>query len=592
MSRFFSLRGKLLVLTCTLLIGFGLSVSIYLKAHYADKLSQELLKRGISIAHHLSTLSANAFIEKDSLYLDYLAKEHHKTEEDISYIFMLDPQGMVLAHSFESSYPIELTTVNPLSPDKTSSVVSVDTGDELVYDIAVPILDGKPGSIHLGISAKMVDDAVQTLITNLLTAMSMMGLITLGIAFIASRKISRPVTLLTQAVEALADGDRRQHNLPVETQDEIGQLTKAFNRMVEQLGQAEESLNYQKRFLEVLLDDIPTPIFYKDRQGYLLGCNRAYCDFWGHDKNSIVGSEASNLYLAEEAKIHAAKDVEVFNEGRSVRYELTVQDSNNKKHQVIFHKASFLDEKNLPAGIIGVMLDITKERQSEQSRREFVSTVAHEFQTPLAIIIGYADLLFENSLDNEATREALRTICDKTEWLSEMVDDLLDLARIEAGKVINIEPICGDIRPLLIETLNNFRAGHPLYQLQVTLPDTIPDICVDHTRLQQVIGNLLSNAMKYSTKETQICVSAVSDEKGLYIKITDQGIGMTVEQLSHLFEKFYRADTSNTASQGTGLGLYICKTIIDAHNGDIQIQSAPGQGTQVTVYLPIDASSK
>ena len=106
MSRHFSLRGKLVVLTCTLLLGFGFAVGIYLKALYADKLSQELLKRGISIAHHLSTLSANAYIEGDSLYLDYLAKDHHSTEDDIAYIFMLDPHGLVLAHSYEGSYPV------------------------------------------------------------------------------------------------------------------------------------------------------------------------------------------------------------------------------------------------------------------------------------------------------------------------------------------------------------------------------------------------------------------------------------------------------------------------------------------------------
>lgn len=574
-------------MTCTLLLGFGFAVGIYLKALYADKLSQELLKRGISIAHHLSTLSANAYIEGDSLYLDSLAKDHHSTEDDIAYILMLDSNGLVLAHSYDGSYPVELPTVNPLSIDQTSSIVRVDTGSgELVYDIAVPVLDGHPGSIHLGFSAEMVSNAVQALIMNILMAMSLMGVLALGLALVASRQLTRPVTLLTQAVEALAGGQRKLHHLPVKTNDEIGQLTKSFNRMVEQLGQAEDRLNYQKRFIEVLLDDIPTPVFYKDRQGQMLGCNRAFCDFWGYDKAFVIGRKTLDIYVPEEAEIHVAKDAEVFNTGLAIRYELTIQNFNKENRHVIIHKAPFLDQDDQPAGIVGVIFDISKERQSEQFRRDFVSTVAHEFQTPLATIIGYTDLLLNDSYDTTTAREALETISNKTEWLSEMVDDLLDLTRIEAGRVINIEPKLGDIRPILIETLNNFQTSHPTYPLKTTLTDSSLDIYVDGSRLQQVIDNLLSNAVKYSTPETHIELNVESNDKGVCITIIDQGIGMTPDQREHLFEKFYRADTSNTAPQGTGLGLYICKAIIDAHGGDIQISSAPGRGTHVSVCIP------
>jgi PAS domain S-box-containing protein len=586
MSRFFSLRVKLVILTCSLLIGFGLAVGVYLKALFADHLSQELLKRGISIAHHLSTLSANAFIEGDTLYLDYLAKDHQHTEDDIVYIFMLSPDGKVLAHSFDNSYPVELITVNPLPSGTSSRVVRVDMAEEaLVYDIAVPVLDGRPGSVHLGISAVTVSNAVQSLILQILTVIGVTGLIALGIALIASRQISRPIALLTQAVEALAAGNKAQH-LPVEAQDEVGQLTIAFNRMVEQLAVAENRLNYQKRFLEILLDDIPTPVFYKDHQGRMLGCNRAYCDFWGHNKATVLGRKALDIYSSAEAGIHAARDAEVFGRQQAVRYELAVRDADDMTRQMVFHKAPFFDQETDQAGLIGVMLDITKEHQAEQLRGEFVSTVAHEFQTPLATIIGFAELLLQVSLEEATAQDALDTIVTKAEALSGMVDELLDLTRIEAGRTIRVEMEYGDLRPTLAETLENFRASCSSHEMVATLPDGPINILVDRDRLVQVVDNLLSNAVKYSAPGSQVAFKVEDGEQDLRFTIADEGIGMSADQSTHLFEKFYRADTSNTAPPGTGLGLYICKAIIDAHAGDIQITSSPGQGTQVVVRLP------
>ncbi len=586
MSRFFSLRYKLVILTCSLLIGFSLAVSIYLKALFADQLSQELLKRGISIAHHLSTLSANAYIEGDTLYLEYLARDHRQAEDDIVYIFMLTPDGQVLAHSYDHSYPVELTTVNPLPPGKDSNVMRVDiAGSGLVYDIAVPVLDGRPGNIHLGLSAITVNTAVQSLIMKILFAIGLAGLVAIGVALIASRQISRPISLLTRAVEALASGDRSQ-KLPTGARDEVGQLNAAFNRMVEQLGEAEDHLNDQKRFLEVLIDDIPTPVFYKDRQGRMLGCNRAYCDFWGLEKDLVIGREAMDIYPAYDAEVHACRDAEVFAQRQTVRYKMAVHDADKVNRQIIFHKAPLFDHALEPYGLVGVMLDITKEYQAEQLRGEFVSTVAHEFQTPLAAIIGFTELLQQESLEKPAAQNALEIIISKAEVLSRMVDELLELTRIESGRIISIEMKDQDLRPVLQEALENICTSYPSHNIKVTLPDAPMNARIDQDRLVQVIDNLLNNAVKYSSQGSEITFTAEDSEQDLRFTVADEGIGMSSDQSAHLFEKFYRADTSNTAPSGTGLGLYISKAIIDAHGGDIQLKSALGQGTQVVVILP------
>lgn len=591
MARMISLRIKLIVLTCSLLIGFGLAVSVYLKVRFADQLTGELLKRGISIAHHLSTLSANAFIAGDTLYLDYLAKDHHEAEDDIVYIFMLNSSGGVLAHSFADSYPTELTAVNPLAPGQSSSVMLVDVGMAgKVYDIAVPVLDGRIGSVHLGISAATVINSVNALVLRIILAIGLLALVGLAIAWSASRQITAPVGRLTVAVDALAEGDR-ELQLPVTTRDEVGQLTVAFNRLVAQIGAAEDRLSHQKRFLETLLDDIPTPVYFTDLQGRVLGCNRAYCTFFGHARSEVLGRDIKDFRAQGEIEMHSAGDSEFPGALQPLRTELQLRDTWGKLHQMIVHKAPFMDEANRPAGVVVVMLDITRERQSEEFRREFVSTVAHEFQTPLATIIGFADLLQENNPDAALTAEALKTITAKATTLSEMVDELLDLSRIEGGRTVTIEPVLSNLRPLLAETLDHFNRNNANHKLDWTLPETPLELHADPKRLMQVVDNLLSNAAKYSDPGTSIEFHAGMDETTFRFTIADQGIGMTAEQRAHLFEKFYRANTSNVAPPGTGLGLYICKAIVDAHHGEITIDSSPGQGTRVTVSLPLKAVS-
>lgn len=586
MSRYLSLRAKLVVLTFTLLTGFSIVVGVYLKAHFADQLLQELLKRGVSIAQLLSTLSANAFINGDTLYLDYLAKDQRQGEEDIDYILMLGPHGEVLAHSFADTYPVDLPTVNPLPEGQTQSLARVDLGGtELIYDIAVPVLDGRPGSIHLGLSATTLNYAVNSLVVKILAAIALTGVFAMGVALVASRQIAWPITRLTQAVKALAGG-ARSLSLPVVVQDEVGQLITAFNVMVEELGRAEQRIVHQKQFLETLLDDIPVPVFYKDQQGRMLGCNRAYCAFWGHDKAYVIDREAVELYTAAEAKVHLLKDAEVLRGQEPVRYELEVKGADNQCRQIVFHKAPFVDQDNFLAGIVGVMLDITKERRAEEFQREFVSTVAHEFQTPLATIIGFAELLLQGSLDEKTTRESCQAILGKAEGLSGMVDELLDLTCIETGRTISVKTQEIDLQPVLVEAVESFRAGCPDHELTVNIPGGPLRVAADRDRLIQVVDNLLDNAVKYSPPGTPVAFDVVTEEQRVCIVVADHGIGMTEEQRKHLFEKYYRANTANTAPSGTGLGLYICKAIIDAHGGDIRVESSVDHGTTVTVCLP------
>jgi signal transduction histidine kinase len=167
-----------------------------------------------------------------------------------------------------------------------------------------------------------------------------------------------------------------------------------------------------------------------------------------------------------------------------------------------------------------------------------------------------------------------------------MVDELLDLSSIESGRNIRIDARATDLRPVVTEAIDAFRASVSTHEIVVDLPDSPLVGHFDPTRVVQVLDNLLSNAIKYSTDNARVTVKVEEDSQSLDITVADQGIGMNPEQTARAFEKFYRVDTSNTSPTGTGLGLFICKAIVEAHGGTIQVSSTSGRGTRVAVRLP------
>lgn len=241
-------------------------------------------------------------------------------------------------------------------------------------------------------------------------------------------------------------------------------------------------------------------------------------------------------------------------------------------------------------GVIGsiiIMHDVTSERRIDRMKSEFISTAAHELRTPLSSIIGYSELLLSQAGDfGEEQRQSLDYINRKAWTLSKIVDELLDVSRIESGHALPLEKTPCDLNALLrqaVEGAGNLTGNHHI-ELQVGAEPAV--LTVDGGKIEQVLDNILGNAVKFSPQGGVIRVSG-RDEAGEYrICVEDEGIGMTPEQVGKVFDKFYRADTSNTAVEGTGLGMSIVRHIVDAHGGHVEIESQVGRGTRVLVGLP------
>ncbi len=240
-------------------------------------------------------------------------------------------------------------------------------------------------------------------------------------------------------------------------------------------------------------------------------------------------------------------------------------------------------------GIIILMQDVTQERQLEQMKTDFLAMAAHELSTPLTTIIGYAELLHSEefpALTPEIQRESLEFIHNKANALSRIVDDLLDVSRAESGQKLSINKVSFDLNQSLESMVKDYKKRNSAHFILFNQPDTDGKIFADPTRFEQVLDNLLSNALKYTPAGGHIRISNRRDVDFHEIIITDDGIGMTSGQLEHIFDKFYRADASNTAKPGIGLGMSLTKHIVEGHRGTITVTSEPDQGTQVVIRLP------
>jgi len=230
-------------------------------------------------------------------------------------------------------------------------------------------------------------------------------------------------------------------------------------------------------------------------------------------------------------------------------------------------------------------------RQGDRMKNEFISTAAHELRTPLCSVVGYAELLLEpetvGGLSEEQRHEFLQEIYDKAGALAKIVDDLLDISRIEAGFAVPLQKKTCDLGELVRREVGHLQLQAPGHRFELALPAAgAAAVLADRHKLVQVLENLIGNAIKFSPAGGTIRVSLEAAAGGFQVSVADEGIGMTPEQVARVFDKFYRADASDTATGGLGLGMSIVKQIVELHGGRIWVESEVGKGTTVRFTVP------
>ena len=338
--------------------------------------------------------------------------------------------------------------------------------------------------------------------------------------------------------------------------------------------------------IEGILNSVPDNLLVTDADDRIILMNRRAEVLLGiclHDK-----AHDCNIDLLPEPKL-----VQLLKNARngesSLREDLSFYDDND--NEFIYQARATIIRSNDGdfRGCITFLHDVTEQREVERMKSEFVSTAAHELRTPLTTIIGYTDLLLNDvAWGKEQMTEYLQQIQIKAEHLANIVTDLLDISRIESGESLKLNQSSYPLKELCDEALAGYTAISGQHAFELDLPEDEPVwVEVDHFAFIQVLENILSNAAKYSPEGGNIRVSARAENGECCISISDEGIGMSPDQLEQVFEKFYRANTANTAISGTGLGMTIVKHLVEALNGTVAVESEPDRGTTVHVTFPL-----
>jgi len=250
---------------------------------------------------------------------------------------------------------------------------------------------------------------------------------------------------------------------------------------------------------------------------------------------------------------------------------------------VAWHVGQLLENRRMARRIAS----LEAQRQLARMQDEFVSTVSHELRTPLGFIKGYVTTLLreDTEWDDETRKQFLSIIDDESDRLRELIDNLLDSSRLETGRLAMTFNLTR-LAPIMNDVVQRTQSIHPEMRLKVERESDIPDIEMDGTRIAQVLENLLTNANKYAP-DSPVTIQARQEGNRLRVNVIDQGPGIPTEHISHLFERFYRIPETSSSVRGTGLGLYICRKIIEAHGGEIGVDSKPGQGSNFHFTLPI-----
>ena len=253
---------------------------------------------------------------------------------------------------------------------------------------------------------------------------------------------------------------------------------------------------------------------------------------------------------------------------------------------VAWHVGQLLENRRMARRIA------TLEAQRELARMqdEFISTISHELRTPLGFIKGYVTTLMrkDTTWEPETRMEFLQIVDEEADRLRELIDNLLDSSRLETGTLgMSREPVM--IGTLIRDSASRTMSAFPEMQLHVELPNDLPSVYVDPTRISQVIDNLLSNATKYAPS-APVTIRSHTFDTVVRIEVEDSGPGIAAQHVPHLFERFYRVPEQNSNVRGTGLGLYICRKIVEAHNGEIGVESQEGSGTRIFFTLPVIAT--
>ena len=501
-------------------------------------------------------------------------------------ITIIASDGTVLGDSDENLSTMENHATRPEVKDALSSGLGESTrysttlNEQMMY-VAVPIASqGKVlGIARVALPLTDVENSVSRVTRIIILATVIITILAILAAWLIARTTTRPVRQLTKASKRIAAGQFGQ-KITVSTKDEIGQLAQAFNEMSSNLKTTIDAISTEKTKLANVLENMADGVIMTDVEGNIVLANPAAGKLFGFKEPDAVNKPVIEI-------VHDHEVDEILKQCLKTGKQQSTQFESGIARRFLRAIAVPLHNQSRSSGTLVLLQDLTEMRNLQTMRRDMVGNISHELRTPIASIKAMVETLQNAAIDDkEASRDFLSRIEGEADRLTQMVAELTQLSRIETGRAelrmesVNLNTLIDDV---LVEI-------SPLVEKQQIallkeLANDLPSVQADKDRIRQTIINLVHNAIKFNKPAGRVTVSTGYDSKSITVNVADTGIGISKEDLPHVFERFYKADKARTGG-GSGLGLAIAKHTVQAHGGDIHAQSEEGKGSTFTFSLP------
>ena len=584
-----SVIGKLwltIVFLFTIVLAFLMVLLLqFYHNYYLDEVNSNLKKTNENL---LKVFTEHGLSE------DTISFAYESNVEDIDFIILLDNGEL-----YVSSKNIDKEMAKEFIKNNEGLKIPISKGKSVFETIHLPkefgwddktqgIIFGTPiklnhtsGAIYSYQSLALIDKSVKTITTYIFLAIGIGIVLTTFLAFFLSTKVTRPLREMRDMSLEISKGNFNQE-IPIQSNDEIGDLTVTFNEMSRQMKMSITGLNQEKEHLASILKSMNGGVVTLDADGEILLSNSQaetfirYCHF---EKNKSL--QATNYTQVPEVILDLFQRVKLTESDQ-------VTDVSFQGHDWTITMSPLYHIDNI-RGAVAIIRETTEEIRLDKLRKDFIANISHELRTPMVMLQGYSEAIIDDIAETqEDKREMARIIHDESLRIGRLVNDFLDLARMEAGyNQFDIHLV--EIKPYLEKIAYKFHGLANEKNISVTVKVESDDIKAhfDPDRIEQVFTNLVDNAIRHTNDGGSVEIIQETTKKGNNFHVKDSGAGISDDDLPYVFERFYKVDKARTRGKtGTGLGLSIAKNIVIGHNGIITVSSKLGEWTKFSFFIP------
>ncbi len=571
-----------------------------------SRMTKEYESKGAAIAQSIASASQEVLLEHDAATVQVMIDQYLEIE-GVAYVFVIDAEKVVISHTFVPQMPPRLATLRMSGNSLNIEEVSIEPYGRII-DVSVPILAGVAGYVHVGMDKELIMEYFWAAILEMQALLLTILLLCVGVLYVVTKRISRPLTQLTDYAQRLASHDFTA-DIEIRSLDEIGLLGRAmksmsgelailFAEMESEVAKATGDLREHMTYLSSIIDNLADGLLVVSPAGNVTVVNPAMREFFDLGDKDYVGFASSDVF-----------PIEVFNLSAEVRRcDATFSSAELPLSKGRIGKAvgSSIQTSGPNAQCLGGVIlirDITREKELDQLKVDFISTVSHELRTPMTSVLGFAKIIRKkldqvvfpavqsSELVDRTTGQVgdnMDIIVAEAERLTELINDVLDIAKMEAGEVQWHDQVifmADVVRQSVDSTRGMWREKN--IEVVVELDDNLPPVRGDHARLVQVMVNLISNAVKFTGQGPVVC-RVHRDGDSILVSVSDKGPGIPLQSQEEIFGKFKQVgDTLTDKPSGTGLGLPICRQIVEYHGGRIWVESEVGEGSMFLFSLPV-----